>query len=226
MKRLGVGFAALIVCAGASSFSAEAGIQILTGSNVANTTDNLLFNNNPPDGFTVQGITNNSASLVNFTGLETLHGGGGQAALGAVDGAFGQVSWILNTPNTGYTDLKFSVDFPDDKNTPGKDSGLITITILNQSGQTTILQNQQLSSNGLNAFQAQATGGDLITQVTLTGTPWTSVQQVRFGGIEPISISAAVPELSTWAMMLIGFGGIGFLAYRRNKKTIAATAAI
>lgn len=33
----------------------------------------------------------------------------------------------------------------------------------------------------------------------------------------------AVPEPSTWAMLLIGFAGIGFMAYRRkNKKTDAA----
>jgi hypothetical protein len=32
------------------------------------------------------------------------------------------------------------------------------------------------------------------------------------------NISAAVPELSTWAMMLMGFAGIGFAAYRRAKK--------
>ena len=29
---------------------------------------------------------------------------------------------------------------------------------------------------------------------------------------------AAVPEASTWAMMLLGFAGIGFLAYRRKPK--------
>jgi PEP-CTERM motif len=27
-----------------------------------------------------------------------------------------------------------------------------------------------------------------------------------------------VPEPSTWAMLLLGFAGIGFLAYRRNTK--------
>ena len=27
---------------------------------------------------------------------------------------------------------------------------------------------------------------------------------------------AAVPETSTWAMMIVGFAGLGFLAYRRN----------
>jgi hypothetical protein len=38
------------------------------------------------------------------------------------------------------------------------------------------------------------------------------------GGLEVFTISeiAAVPEASTWAMMLIGFMGVGFLAYRRK----------
>jgi len=35
-------------------------------------------------------------------------------------------------------------------------------------------------------------------------------------------IGGGVPELSTWAMMLIGFAGIGFVAYRRTKKYSAA----
>lgn len=35
---------------------------------------------------------------------------------------------------------------------------------------------------------------------------------------------SAVPEASTWAMMLIGFAGIGFIAYRRTKKMALATA--
>ena len=35
----------------------------------------------------------------------------------------------------------------------------------------------------------------------------------------------AVPELSTWAMMLMGIVGLGFAAYRRTKKAIPALAA-
>ena len=27
-----------------------------------------------------------------------------------------------------------------------------------------------------------------------------------------------IPELSTWAMMLFGFGGLGFATYRRRQK--------
>jgi hypothetical protein len=35
----------------------------------------------------------------------------------------------------------------------------------------------------------------------------------------PGAITAAVPEPSTWAMMLLGFTGLGFMAYRRNAKS-------
>lgn len=33
---------------------------------------------------------------------------------------------------------------------------------------------------------------------------------------------SAVPEPATWAMMLLGFAGVGFLAYRRNSKPALA----
>lgn len=37
------------------------------------------------------------------------------------------------------------------------------------------------------------------------------------------NISAGVPELSTWMMMLIGFAGLGLAAYRRsNRLPVAA----
>jgi hypothetical protein len=36
---------------------------------------------------------------------------------------------------------------------------------------------------------------------------------------------AAVPEPSTWAMMILGFAGIGFMAYRRRNQTVSLRAA-
>jgi hypothetical protein len=34
---------------------------------------------------------------------------------------------------------------------------------------------------------------------------------------------AAVPEPSTWAMMILGFAGVSFMSYRRkNKMTLSA----
>jgi hypothetical protein len=43
---------------------------------------------------------------------------------------------------------------------------------------------------------------------------------------DSIAAVASVPEPSTWAMMILGFAGIGFMAYRRSRKNaIALTAA-
>jgi fibronectin-binding autotransporter adhesin len=42
--------------------------------------------------------------------------------------------------------------------------------------------------------------------------------------VDNISASAA-PEIATWAMMLFGFAGIGFVAYRRAKKSSTEIAA-
>jgi hypothetical protein len=38
------------------------------------------------------------------------------------------------------------------------------------------------------------------------------------GGLD---VGGGVPEPSTWAMMLIGFAGLGFAAYRRRKSVLA-----
>lgn len=49
----------------------------------------------------------------------------------------------------------------------------------------------------------------------LAGGPW-----IAFEGALPearIEATAAVPEPATWAMMFIGFAGIGFMAYRRSR---------
>jgi hypothetical protein len=46
--------------------------------------------------------------------------------------------------------------------------------------------------------------------------PGTSVNQTEtltFG-----DVTSAVPEPSTWAMMIVGFAGLGFMAYRRKSK--------
>lgn len=50
--------------------------------------------------------------------------------------------------------------------------------------------------------------------------PWIMLSEVQFNGM-----TNAVPELSTWAMMLIGFSAIGLAAYRRKKNSVVAAAA-
>jgi len=41
--------------------------------------------------------------------------------------------------------------------------------------------------------------------------------------LDNVALTAAVPEASTWAMMLLGFLGLGFLGYRKSSKTSVAS---
>ena len=44
------------------------------------------------------------------------------------------------------------------------------------------------------------------------------------GHLGPAPIAGAVPEPSTWAMMMLGFGSLGFMAYRRRRNAVALQA--
>jgi hypothetical protein len=83
-------------------------------------------------------------------------------------------------------------------------------------------------------------GKDTTTTLTFATTPG-SLDQLGIGftgfaadGLSSATISgvslsndgtvtSAVPEPSTWAMMFIGFAGLGFLSYRRSRRTDGTT---
>jgi hypothetical protein len=41
------------------------------------------------------------------------------------------------------------------------------------------------------------------------------------GGVLLDAVTVAVPEVSTWAMMLAGFAGLAVFGYRQSRQTIA-----
>ncbi|MBR0995646.1 hypothetical protein JQ580_33575 [Bradyrhizobium japonicum] len=75
-------------------------------------------------------------------------------------------------------------------------------------------------TNGNQAFsqyvQFNATPGDQILSVSFNNSPAQDAFETA-----NFSVSA-VPEASTWAMMITGFFGIGFLAYRGRRQSNAA----
>jgi hypothetical protein len=64
------------------------------------------------------------------------------------------------------------------------------------------------------------TTGDVSDQAISTdgGATWFSPSGLTPGAYEVDSIATAVPEPSTWALMILGFAGVGFMAYRRKTK--------
>ena len=66
--------------------------------------------------------------------------------------------------------------------------------------------------------------GETLKSVVITtaaGESFDEFKQVQFSAA---SIPPSIPEPSTWAMMLAGFAGLGFLGYRASRRETAAAA--
>ena len=73
-------------------------------------------------------------------------------------------------------------------------------------------------SQGSNFFGIVATGGDVLTGFRVQSTTgFTDLRHLRLSGLAVAP--GAVPEPATWAMMLIGFGGMGVALRRRRRQT-------
>jgi hypothetical protein len=79
----------------------------------------------------------------------------------------------------------------------------------------TITEDVSLNSSTFKFFSLS--GFIDLSSVTVTTSPgytgYAALDNVNF-----TEFTAAVPEPSTWAMMILGFAGIGFVTYRRKNK--------
>ena len=103
----------------------------------------------------------------------------------------------------------------------------LTITTLDDPT-TGVNQNGMLAGgaiafqNGGKSFSFQvASGGGLNWAAAGGGTLLRGLGSSRF---TPAGV-ATVPEPSTWAMMLVGFAGLGFVSYRASRRGVARLAA-
>jgi hypothetical protein len=72
------------------------------------------------------------------------------------------------------------------------------------------------SFGGNGGFQQQTTNLGLLTD-SFSVTEIYTITAIGPGGVTNATIDvAAVPEASTWAMMVLGFLGVGLMAYRRK----------
>ena len=91
----------------------------------------------------------------------------------------------------------------------------VTISSLLNGVVTTTSITYNATNNGNNRFGVLAGAGEVITGVTINSTAgFGSFKQLR---IDLASPTTAVPEPATWAMMLLGFCGLG-MAVRRSRK--------
>jgi hypothetical protein len=89
-----------------------------------------------------------------------------------------------------------------------------------------ISEHSQVGSVHFNVLGPDAGGGRPTANWSLIAANFSRVDEVIISGSgsaflhDNTQIGPAVPEPSTWAMMLLGFAGLGFLAYRRQEKTV------
>jgi PEP-CTERM motif len=140
-----------------------------------------------------------------FTGVAAgvAHSGNFGAFFGAV-GSLGGITQTLST----ISGTSYLIDFwlQSDGGTPSR--AVVTFggnTIFDQT-------NLPASSYTEHSFTVAATSNSTVLSLTFRDDPgFFSLDDVS------VNVASAVPEPSTWAMLLIGFAGLGFMAYRRKK---------
>lgn len=176
-------------------------------------------------GTTVLGELGQGSGIdVIFTGTTTdssdlrLSSGQGQAVVtGALDAG-------TSNPNDTFDITAFNLALENDATFDWIElslagTGTVSFSLLDDSG-TTFTSDASGDfifdlTNGLNKFAFQAINGQSIAGLSFTVADGgvTSVRQIRID-------SAVVPEPATWAMMLLGFGAIGFTMRRRRRPAL------
>ena len=215
---------ALLVAAPAS-----ATIIITTGAGVIQPEENVLFTNDPDDGLTVEGITNQTGTLVSITGGEILVGNGGQARVEAtntfLDTAFtynglsGQtLGFDLSDNALAFTEAEFRLFVGQGTATEA------TLTFFDTTGGQ-FQETFAIPANGF--FNAYAIDGQLIDYFSFSANgSIQDVRQIRLGGVASLDGggggAGVVPEPGTWALMILGFGGAGsVLRLQRRRRATA-----
>lgn len=185
--------------------SASASIVFVPGNHPQSGEENILFSGG--SGTTVLGVTNHSGTTVDFsslTGETLLESSTGQAKITTTSSG-GNVTDV-NVTVPGHTFTDFIVDLHDLES-----DATITVTANDGTFHDTLSPNP---GEGENFITILAQGGETISSIDFAG-PEGSFEQPRISGLA----TAAIPEASTWAMMGLGFAGLGFLGYRKAGKT-------
>lgn len=96
-----------------------------------------------------------------------------------------------------------------------ENTGTITVTVTDNFGQDFIFNANANQNFGPFSVAAIAGTNEYINLVKISvdsSNDFRSARQFDFGN----ALAPAVPEPSTWAMMILGFFGLGFVAYRRR----------
>jgi hypothetical protein len=147
-------------------------------------------------------------------------------ALNQNDYTLGSLTWVNKASTNGDSNFNvrytFTLNFGDPNLPPDSQQFNLTITQpTNPPGDNVFhLDDALLASLGFTS------GGITVSDIhfrlgagsdgTYNGSTWMNEEGDTSTLLITADIAAAVPEPSTWAMMILGFAGVGFMAYRRR----------
>ena len=171
------------------------------------------------DTATVYGCTANDGQCANvtFTGLkqdqvttDAIHitDGAGFASITDISGPNELYNIVIDITNFDFNQYMFSIQLVSD--------GAVSVFYQLASGggwqgPTPLLG---ISQNA-NSNQTYLLQGDTFTQIWIAST--SPIKEFKQNSVTLGSVPAPVPEPATWAMMLLGFGGLG-IALRRSRR--------
>lgn len=209
--------------ASAAVSPASAAVNICTGNNCVDTDENVLVDaqTNTAVGQNISGETNNTHIAVTFSStLDILQGdANGQADVGATSGLLNSLFFAI-APGYGFRTATFNL-FP----APGNVANEATSVVITYFTPGIGSQTRTIARNGQNFLGISGDNGEIFTSVGFTGNPATTgiqdMRQLRLGGV-----AALVPEPSTWALFILGFGVLGGAMRRRSAKAAVAHASL
>jgi hypothetical protein len=186
---------------------------------------NIYNNGNSLD---MSGSNNSTLTITDITGTNV--------PTNQNDYVIGQLTWV-NRASSG-TDTNFNVEYSYTLNFagPGNSDTVnfnLNIQQFTNSAGDVVFNLLQSTLNGLGPFNVTGVNVSDIKFQLASGTngtynpatgQWSNPDPANNNGSVTsvmyitADFTAAVPEASTWAMMILGFAGVGFMAYRRRNQ--------
>ena len=208
MLTLRQAFAGILVSLAAVAVSAPASAHFVIDTSPIGQDLNLSTAASVIAGTTFTGSVNGyTGSLIDIVSTVNVSTANGLASINAINHSNNWITQLTFTPVTGtFNEFSFRGALS------SNDDQVIHVTVTDNLAQTfdfSITSNGDFPAIGLTALPTNET----IKSVVINGS-FADIKQIGFG-YEAVT---AVPEPSTWAMMVLGFAGVGFMAYRRKSQ--------
>jgi hypothetical protein len=219
MKYVGLLTAAILASMAASP--ANANVLLTNGDFEAPTTGTYAYltglNNDWTYAGAGVGIINNTGGTAWFGGSLPPGSSGNQFAF--IQGSGSSISQTFSVSTAGAYSISWI-----DAGRPDIYGGCCRGDQMYQVSLNSTIIGSYSTATGVGFDTETANLGNLSSgpyTLTFLGLPTMNSTADETAFIDNVNVSA-VPEPSTWAMMILGFAGIGFMTYRRRKSAVIA----